>query len=98
MRQMHIFDTKAVDLILQEAYLANFLVNLQERLNLFYKIDLLLEHHNGKFKQFRIDNNCLLQESNEMVRLHALSVDTLKKVRNWMNRVIIGQEQGARHP
>lgn len=50
MRQVHIFDTKAADPILQEAYLANFLVNFQGFFNLFYKMDLLLEHQNGRFK------------------------------------------------
>lgn len=33
-----------------------------------------------------------------MFRLHALLVDTLKKVGTSMNRVIIGHERGAKHP
>ena len=42
--QLHIIDTKAADPILQEAYLANTLVNLQGLPNTFYEMDLLLEH------------------------------------------------------
>lgn len=98
MRQVYIFDTKVVDPILQKTYLANFLGNFQGLSDSFYKIDLLLEHQNGKFKQFRTDHGSSLQESDEMFRLHALSVDPLKKVRTSMNRVIIGQERGAKHP
>lgn len=98
MRQVHIFDTKAVDPILQEAYLANALVNLRGLPDTFYEMDLLLEHQNGEFKRFRADRGSSLQESDEMFRLHALSVDTLKKVRSSMNRIIIGQERGGRHP
>ena len=98
MRQVHIFDTKAADPILQEAYLANSLVNLRGLPDSFYEMDLLLEHQNGEFKRFRTDRGSSLQESDEMFRLHALSVDTLKKVRTSMNRVIIGQERGSRHP
>lgn len=44
LRQVHIFNTKVADTILQEAYLANTLVNLKEEPRTFYKIDLLLEY------------------------------------------------------
>ena len=50
LRQVHIFDTKAADPILQEAYLANALVNPIGKPQSFYKMDLLLEHQNGEFK------------------------------------------------
>lgn len=43
-RQIHIFDTKASDPQLQEAYLANALVNPHGLPHTFYRIDLLLEH------------------------------------------------------
>lgn len=49
-RQVYIFDTKAVDPTFQEAYLANYLVNIQRLSDLFYKIDLLLEYQNSEFK------------------------------------------------
>lgn len=39
-----------------------------------------------------------MQESNEMFRLHALSVDALKKVRSSMNRIVIGREKKGYHP
>ena len=38
-----------------------------------------------------------MQETDEMFRLYALSVDTLSKVRGIMNRVIIGTKQSGRH-
>ena len=52
LRQLHIIDTKAADPILQEAYLANALVNLRGLPHTFYEMDLLIEHQNGKFKRF----------------------------------------------
>lgn len=52
LRQVHIFDTKAADPILQEAYLANALVNPRGERRTFYEMDLLLEHRNGEFKRF----------------------------------------------
>lgn len=52
LRQLHIFDTKASDPQLQEAYLANVLVNPRGLPHTFYEIDLLLEHQNGEFKRF----------------------------------------------
>lgn len=91
-RQMHIFDTTAADTILQEAYIANVLVNPQGLSYTFYEMDLLLEHQNGEFKRFRADRVSSLQETDEMFRLHSLSVDTLSKVRGIMNRVIIGNK------
>lgn len=52
LRQIHIFDTKAADLVLQKAYLANALVNFKGQSNIFYEIDLLLEYQNREFKHF----------------------------------------------
>ena len=98
LRQVHIFDTKAADPILQKAYLANALVNPRGKSQTFYEMDLLLEHQNGEFKRFRADQGSFLQESDEMFRLHALSVDALKKVRSSINRVIIGKERDGCRP
>ena len=55
LRQVHIFDTKAADPILQEAYLTNAFVNPRGKPQSFYKMDLLLEHQNREFKQFCTD-------------------------------------------
>lgn len=91
-KQVHIFNTKAADPIFQEIYLANFLVNLRRLLNLFYKMDLLLKYQNNKFKQFCIDCSSLLQKSDKIFQLYALSVDILKKIRTLINQIIISQE------
>lgn len=93
LRQLHIFDTKASDLLLQETYLANALVNLCRLPHTFYELDLLLEHQNGGFKRFRTDRGSSLQESDKMFRLHALSVDYLQRVRLAMNGVIIRRDR-----
>lgn len=98
LREIHIIDTKAADPILQEAYLANALVNPRRLPQMFYKMDLLLEHQNGEFKQFRADRGSSLQESDELFRLHALSVNALRKVRTSMNRIVIGRERDGKHP
>ncbi len=66
LRQLHIFDTKAANPILQGAYLANALVNPRGRLRTFYEMDLLLEYQNGEFKRFRADRGLSLQESDEI--------------------------------
>lgn len=89
LRQLHIIDTNASDLILQKAFLANALVNLQGQKDSFYEIDLLLEHQNGEFKRFRSDRGSSLQETDQMFKLHSLSVDALAKVRCVINRVVI---------
>lgn len=47
---MHIFDTKAIDLVLQNVYLANALINFKGQLRTFYEINLLLEYQNREFK------------------------------------------------
>lgn len=52
LRQVYIFDIKAADPSFQEGYLANALVNPRGKPKSFYKMDLLLEHQNGKFQQF----------------------------------------------
>lgn len=98
LRQVHIFDTKAADPILQQAYLANALVNPRGKPQSFYKMDLLLEHQNGEFKRFRADRGSSLQESDEMFWLHALSVDALRKVRSSMNRIVVGKERDEYRP
>ncbi|MCJ1464122.1 hypothetical protein MMC07_002735, partial [Pseudocyphellaria aurata] len=97
LRQLHIFDTKAATPVLQEAYLANALVNLRGLPNTFYEMDLLLEHQNGEFKRFQADRGSSLQESNELFHLHALSVETLRTVRSGMNRVVIGHQRKGYH-
>ena len=97
-RQLHIIDTSAADMVLQKAYLANALVNLQGKAKCFYEMDLLLEHQNGAFKRFRSDRGSSLQETDQMFRLNALTVDALAKVRQVMNRVIIGRERDSYHP
>lgn len=98
LRQLHIFDTNAADPVLQEAYLANSLVNLRGEGNTFYELNLLLEHQNGEFKRFRSDRGSSLQESDELFRLHALSVDSLQKLRRSMNKVIVARDRKGRHP
>ena len=98
LRQLHIMDTTASDPILQQAFLANALVNPQGRKDSFYEVDLLLEHQNGEFKRFRSDRGSSLQETDQMFKLHALSVDALAKVRRVMNKVVIGRERKGRHP
>lgn len=98
LRQIHIIDTKAADLILQEAYLANALVNSRGLPQTFYKMDLFLKHQNGEFKRFRADKNSSLQESDELFRLHALLVNALRKVRTSINRIVIGRERDGKHP
>ena len=98
LRQVHIIDTTAADPILQEAYLANALVNPRGLPQTFYEMDLLLEHQNGEFKRFCADRGSSLQESDEMFCLHALSVDALRKVRLSINRVVVGRQRAGRHP
>ena len=83
--QLHILNTTAEDPLLQEAYLANALVNLRGLPHTFYEMDLLLEYQNGEFKRFRQDCGSFLQDSEEMFRVHALSVDALAKVRHVLN-------------
>ena len=90
LRQIHIIDTKAADPILQKTYLANALVNPRGLPQTFYEMDLLLEHQNGEFKRYRADRGSLLQENDELFRLHALSVNALRKVRTSMNQIVIG--------
>lgn len=98
LRQMHIFDTTAANPILQKAYLANALVNPQGLGHTFYEMDQFFEHQNREFKQFYIDRDSSLQESNDMFRLYILSVDFLHKVRSSLNKVIVGQEKSGYHP
>lgn len=88
-RQIHIFDAKASDPQLQEAYLTNALVNPCGLPHIFYEIDLLLKYHNIEFKRFRADRGSFLQETDEIFWLHVLSVNSLHKVRLGMNRIIV---------
>ncbi len=85
-------------MILQKAYLVNVLVNPQGKSNSFYEMDLLLEHQNRAFKRFCADGGSFLQETDGMFRLHALTIDVLTKVRQIMNKIIVGQEQEGYHP
>lgn len=55
LRQVHILDSNAADLVLCKAYIANALVNPQGLPHTFYEMDLVLEHQNRKFKQFQAD-------------------------------------------
>lgn len=96
--QLYIIDSTAADPILQKAYLANALVNLQGSAGSFYKMNLLFEHQNGAFKRFWSDRGSSLQETDQTFKQHALSVDTLDKVRRAMNRVVIGREKSGYHP
>lgn len=93
LRQVHIFDKKVADPILQEAYLANALINPRGKPQSFYEIDLLLEYQNREFKRFCTDCGSSLQENDEIFWLHDLLVDVLRKVRSSMNRIIIGKEK-----
>lgn len=89
--------TNAADPELRNAYIANALVNIRGLPFTFYEIDLLLEHQNGEFKRFRSDRGSSLQETDEMFKQHALSVDALTKIRRLMNRIITGRERSGRH-
>lgn len=60
LRQFHIINTKFANSILQKMYLANALINLQGLPHTIYKMDLLLEHQNGKFKHFCLDKSSSL--------------------------------------
>lgn len=77
LRKIYFIDTKAVDPISQKAYLANTLVNPQGLPYTFYKIDLLLKHQNGKSKDFYLNVNLSLQETDEMFWLYAFLENTL---------------------
>lgn len=98
LRQLHIFDTKAADPMLQEAYLANSLIYPKGQPKTFYEMDLLLKHQNGEFKWFQTDRGSFLQKTDDMFWLHTLSIDTLKKVRSSMNWIIIGRKRDGYHP
>lgn len=60
LRQIHIMDTNAADLVLQDTYLANALVNPRGLSYNFYEMDLLLEHQNSEFKHFRTNRGLSL--------------------------------------
>lgn len=98
LRQLHVFDTKAADPILQEVYLANALVNPRGLEHIFYEINLLLEYRNGEFKRFQNNRGSSLQESDEIFRLHTLLVDALRKVRLSLNKNVVSQHQSGYHP
>lgn len=57
----------------------------------FYKIDLLLEHQNGKFKRFQSDRGSSLQEFDELFCMHALTIDSLQKMCRIINKTIIAR-------
>lgn len=98
LKQVHIFDIIAADPILQEAYLANTLVNPQGLKHIFYEMDIIFEHQNGEFKRFCTNRASSLQESDEMFCLHILLVDSMRKVHFSLNKVIIGRERSSYHP
>lgn len=50
--QMHILDLNIANPVICKAYIANVLVNLQGLPYIFYKMYLILEHQNRKFKWF----------------------------------------------
>ena len=64
--QIHILDTKAVNPILYNTYIAYALINLWGLLFTFYEIDLLFKHQNRKFKYFQTNWGSFLQETNKM--------------------------------
>ena len=96
--QLHIINNIAAHPILQELYLANVLVNLRGSLHTFYKMDLFLEYQNSEFKLFKSNSGSSFQETNQMFRLHTLSVDTIAKITHLLNRVIKSQERNFIHP
>ncbi|MCJ1465963.1 hypothetical protein MMC07_004582 [Pseudocyphellaria aurata] len=98
LRQVHIIETTAADPTLQEAYLANTLVNLRGLPHTFYEMDLLLEHQNGEFKQFRMDRGSSLQESDDLFRQHALTAKSLQTMRLSSNKTLVGRHRDGRHP
>ena len=85
LHQLYIFDITTANPLFQKVYLANTLMNLRSLLHIFYEIDLFLEHQNGEFKRFCQDRSFSLQDSEEMFRVHALSVDALAKIRRVLN-------------
>lgn len=97
LRQLHIFDIKAADPVLQKTYLANLFVNPKCQSKTFYEINLLLKYQNGKFKWFQMDCGSSLPKTNDMFQFHTLLVNTLKKVRSSINRIIIGRESNGYH-
>lgn len=90
LKQVHIFDIKADDSVLQEIYLTNAFVNSKEQPGTFYKINLLLKYQNREFKHFGSNYGLSLQEIDKMFRLYALLVYMLRKIRFSMNQIIIG--------
>ena len=97
LHQMHILDINAANSELRNTYIANALVNIQSLPFTFYEMDLLLEHQNGEFKQFRSYWGLFLEETDEMFKQHALSVDALIKIWKHISRVIAGRERSRRH-
>lgn len=97
LRQVYILDSNAADLVLYKAYIANALVKPQGLPHTFYEIDLILEHQNRELKRFQADRGSLLQERDEMFKLHLLSMDALSKIRRAMNKVIIRRKRLEKH-
>lgn len=60
LHQIYIFDINVANPVLQNAYIANALVNLRGLPFNFYKMDLFLEYQNKKFKRFWSDWGLLL--------------------------------------
>lgn len=95
--QIHILDIIASNLILQNAYIANTLVNFWGLSHIFYEINLLLKYQNGEFKCFWTNWDSFLRKVDDILKLHILLIDTLLKVRWAINKVIIRQEHSKRH-
>lgn len=85
LRQLYIFDIKAIDPVLKDVPLANVLDNLKGQFRTFYKMDLLLKHKNKEFKQFQINCRLFLKKNNDIFWFNDLLVDTLRKVRFSIN-------------
>ena len=58
--QMYSLDKNAACPVLQNSYIANTLINLQELSHTFYKIHLLLEYQNREFMCFQPDRRLSL--------------------------------------
>ena len=78
--QIYSLDKNAACPILQNAYITNALINLQELSHTFYKMHLLLEYQNREFRCFQSDQRLSLQETNEVFKLHTLLINIFTKI------------------
>ena len=91
--QLHIIDISAVDVVIQKMYLANAIVNFQEKAWYFYEMDLLLEYQNEAFTCFCSNWGSFLRGTDKIFGLQVLIFDTLTKVRSVINKVIVRPER-----